>query len=327
MSEQVVLAVDLGGSSMKGALVTEAGATVRTETRLTPAADIVDALVSLFESLSAEASRLGFTVVAAGVVTPGIIDEASGVVHFASNLRWLDLPLLDLVHARLGIPVAVGQDVRAAGLAEKLLGAARGTDEFVLVPIGTGVAAALVTNGAAITGAMGAAGEFGHIPMVPNGEMCVCGQRGCLEVYVSGAGLARRYAARGGDALSSEQVVSRLGSDPIADAVWGDAVAVLAQGLTTLTLLLDPSVIVLGGGFSRAGAALIDPLRVALADGLRWRAAPEVVLSQLGGEAGRIGAAILAFQAAGRADAVAAWPTAPSSPSSVSVSASEQNPR
>ena len=309
-NKPVVLAVDLGGSSMKGAIVTELGATLLTETRLTPESDIVAALIELLLSLEASASARGMQVVAAGVVTPGIVDEHSGMVKYASNLGWRDLPLLELLRARLDMPVAIGHDVRAAGLAEQLLGAARGSDDFVLIPIGTGVAAALIASGDTLTGASGAAGEFGHIPVVPGGELCLCGQRGCLEVYVSGAGLARRYLAQGGSPLSSKQIVARLGTDQIADSVWADAVQVLAQGLAIMTLLLDPKVIVIGGGFAQAGEALFAPLAQALSAGLTWREAPPLVHAQLGSEAGRIGASILAFRAAGRGAVVDGWPVA-----------------
>ena len=135
--------------------------------------------------------------------------------------------------------------------------------------------------------------------MVPGGEECPCGQRGCLEVYASGGGVARRYVAMGGAEYSSREIVARLGFDQLADQVWGDAVRVLAQGLAILTLLLDPRVIVIGGGFAQAGETLLGPVRERLADLLVWRDRPEVVQSVLGDEAGRTGAAILAFHAAG----------------------------
>lgn len=305
--DAVVIAVDLGGSSMKGAVVSESGRTLFTETRSTPRVDIVDALVELLLHLADIAATHGHAVAAAGIVTPGIVDEASGSVVYASNLDWRDLPLLDLLRSRLAFPVAVGHDVRAAGLAEHLLGAARGSQDFVLVPIGTGVAAALVTAGHTITGALGAGGEFGHIPVVPGGEECPCGQRGCFEVYASGGGVARRYRARGGAARSSREIVARLGSDALADEVWNDAVRVLAQGLAILTLLLDPRVIVIGGGFAQAGETLLGPVREELAGLLAWREPPEVVQSVLGDEAGRTGAAILAFRAAGLGSVVGGW--------------------
>lgn len=179
----------------------------------------------------------------------------------------------------------------------------------MLIPIGTGVAAALIAASGVVTGATGAAGEFGHIPVVREGEPCVCGQRGCLEVYVSGAGVARRYAAFGGAELSSREIVTRLGTDPIADQVWADAIGVLAQGLNTMTLLLDPGLIVLGGGFSHAGDALFVPLAEQMAEGLAWRKAPHVVRSQLGSDAGRKGAAILAFCAADHQLRIDSWAT------------------
>jgi glucokinase len=307
VSDAVVIAVDLGGSSMKGAIVSESGRTLTTETRATPGADVVDALFELVRHLADTAAAHGHRVAAAGVVTPGMVDETSGSVVYASNLDWRDVPLRDLLSARLEFPVAVGHDVRAAGLAEQLLGAARGSRDFVLVPIGTGVAAALVTAGHTITGALGAGGEVGHIPVVPGGEVCPCGQRGCLEVYASGGGVARRYAARGGAALSSRDIVSRLGSDPLADEVWGDAVRVLSQGLAILTLLLDPREIVIGGGFAQAGETLLAPVRHGLAGLLAWRDSPRIVQSLLGDEAGRTGAAILAFRAAGLGPVVDTW--------------------
>ena len=294
----VVLAVDLGGTAMKGAVVAEGGAVIAELTRPTPGSDILDALVMLFHDLRGIAGTAGSEVVGAGVATPGMLDEQHGIVHYASNLDWREVPLLDILQRELRLPVAVGHDVRAAGLAERTYGAARGSDDFVLVPSGTGVAAALITAGGTITGATGAAGEFGHIPVIPGGEPCTCGQRGCLEVYMSGAGVARRYREAGGEALSTRRIVARLGSDPLADRIWGEAVDVLAQGLTILTLLLDPKVIVLGGGVSHAGDALFDPLERAVTAGLAWRERPAIVRSGLGGDAGRAGAGLLAFGAA-----------------------------
>ncbi|MGH1549763.1 ROK family protein [Leifsonia poae] len=294
----VVLAVDLGGTAMKGAVVTEDGTAVAESTRPTPADGILGSLVAMLEELRRTAGDDGHDVVGAGVATPGMLDEQRGLVHYASNLGWRDVPLLDILRSELRLPVAVGHDVRAAGLAERSTGAARGFGDFALVPIGTGVAAALVSSGGAVTGATGAAGEFGHIPVIPGGEPCTCGQRGCLEVYMSGAGVARRYRAAGGADLSTRRVVQRLGTDPIADRVWSEALDVLAQGLNILTLLLDPGLIVLGGGVSHAGDALFGPLGERMSAGLAWRDRPPVVRSALGGDAGRAGAALLAFAAA-----------------------------
>lgn len=292
---------------MRAAVVSESGVSVFAEARKTPRSLILEEVAALAAKLLDMATREGYHVVGAAVVTPGIVDEAAGIVRYASNLGWKDVPLREELRARLGIPVTIGHDVRAAGSAEQLIGAGRGLDDILLVQIGTGVAAAIISGGRTITGSGGAAGEFGHIPIHPDGELCTCGQYGCLEVYVSGAGLARRYAAHGGPLLSSAQISARVGQDPIADLVWGDAIGALAQGLVIMTLLVDPALIVVGGGFTAAGDTLLDPLNVAIKNGLAWRDKPPIVLSQLGDEAGLLGAAVLANRSAGHGDTVAAW--------------------
>ena len=310
-TRRAVLAVDLGGTAMKGAVVDEDGRTLGRRTVATPSHDVETALVELFFELRELASTSAAAPVGAAVVTPGSVDESRGVVRYASNLGWQNMPLLDVLASALSLPVAVGHDVRAASIAEQRFGAARGRDDFVLVPIGAGVAAALVTGGGTVIGATGAAGEFGHIPVIRDGEQCTCGQRGCLEVYVSGAGLARRYAAAGGGERSSHEIVGRLGFGSrgrfdLGRKRW----TLLAQELNILTLLLDPGVIVLGGGFSRAGDALLEPLTERMASGLAWRERPEVLMSELADGAGRVGAAILAFRAAGLGDVIDTWPGA-----------------
>ncbi|HUN36099.1 MAG TPA: ROK family protein [Trebonia sp.] len=305
------LAVDVGGSSLKGALVDVTGRSVRRETVPTPddGGAAIDAIAALIGRLAEQARVDGLRLVGAGVVTPGTVDD-TGTVAYASNLGWRNVPLARLLTERLGLPVSVGHDVRAAGLAEQLLGGASGERDFVYIAIGTGVAAALFSGGAVLPGAQRAAGEVGHVPVHPDGELCTCGQRGCLEVYMSGAGLSRRYLARTGRERSAKQIIARIGHDPDAAEVWGLGVRTLALGLATLTLTVDPSAIVLGGGISRAGQALLGPVRSELDRQLAWRSAPRLVTTALGTEAGRIGAAILAFRHAGVGDIVTSWPKA-----------------
>lgn len=302
-----VLAVDLGATTMKGAIIADDGTSVATVRRPTPVPGALPAVVELTGGLLRTATERGYRVVAAAVVTPGIIDEAAGVVRYASNLDWTDVPLRDELAASLGIPVAIGHDVRAAGSAEQLIGAGRGYDDILFVQIGTGVAAAQIAGGRAVIGVNGAAGEFGHIPLVPGGELCTCGQFGCLEVYISGAGLARRYHAAGGEALSAAQISARVGTDPIADRVWKDAVDVLAQGVVTMTLQMDPGMIIIGGGFIAAGDTLLRPLGEAIRAGLAWRDPAPLVFSALGNTAGVLGAAVLAYRTAGLSDVLTSW--------------------
>jgi glucokinase len=204
--------------------------------------------------------------------------------------------------------MALGHDVRTAGVAEALLGAAREVRDSALIMIGTGIAAALVTDGHAIAGAGQMGCEIGHAPVYPDGEPCPCGQIGCLETYASAAAIARRYRALGGaDAPTAAEIAARLGADPRADRVWNDAVQALAISLTTVTMLLDPSVIVIGGGLADADAALLVPLRAALARRLAWRPAPPILRSRLGSRGALLGAAILAFRKLDLGHLAARW--------------------
>jgi copper homeostasis protein CutC/predicted NBD/HSP70 family sugar kinase len=306
----VVIALDIGGTNLKAAIVDASGRAVLAHSIGVQGLgdELTQNIIELLTEVRAHAERDGHTVVGIGVVTPGMVEADAGIVRYASTLGWTDVPLGPILSSALGVPVQIGHDVRSSGLAEALYGASAGVADSVLVAIGTGVAASILSDGHPVAGAVTTAGELGHIPAIPGGEACTCGQRGCLEVYLSGAGLARRYAAAGGrDGLDARAISLRLGDDEIADRVWADGVRALALGLASVTLLIDPSVIVLAGGVSRAGDALLEPLRSELRGLLAWRNAPEIRTSALGTSGGRIGAAILAFRASGHSDLVDGW--------------------
>jgi glucokinase len=298
-----VVAVDVGGTALKGALVAADGSVVARRDAPTPAAEggeaVAHAVVRLATELAAVAGPASTRVVAAGAVTAGHVDTSAGVVRFAANLGWKDLPLGGLLAGALGVPAAIDHDARGAGLAEAVYGG-RGAD-CLFVALGTGIGAAHVRDGRVAAGATGAAGELGHVPVYPDGDLCGCGQRGCLEVYASAAAVGRRYAAASGKAgrAGADEVVARLGRDPVADRVWADAVEALAIALATSTLILDPGVVVLGGGLGRAGRALLDPLETRLAARLAWRPPPPVELAVLDTDAGWLGASLRAWEAAG----------------------------
>jgi glucokinase len=296
------VAVDVGGTRIKAAVLNTAGRVLRQIERPTPVADGAATVVDTVRTIARELT--GPDVVAGGVVVPGSVDVQTGIARYAANIGWRDVPLRDLLAADLGVPVVLEHDVRAAGLAECLLGRARGVADCLVVVIGTGIAGVIVSHGVALRGTTALAGEIGHVPVYPDGEVCACGQRGCLETYASGAAIARRYRARRGAApgLSAQHIAAARGTDPWADQVWRDATTALGIALASATMLLDPELIVLGGGLATAGDVLLDPAREELAARLTWRAAPAVVLSACGSRAGQLGAAILAWQAAGRSD-------------------------
>jgi glucokinase len=230
---------------------------------------------------------------------------AAGRAEFSANLGFRDVPIRDLVQTAVGLPTVLEHDVRAAGVAERALGVAHGVDDYLLVVIGTGIAAVLHAGGEPVRGAHGIAGELGHIPVYPDGEPCSCGQRGCLERYASAASITRRYAKLGGDHdVSAREVAARRHTDPAADRAWHGATEALGIALATCTMLLDPAMIVIAGGLSAAGEDLLAPVEAELGSRVTWRDVPPVHLSPLGGRAGLVGAAVLAWRLAGED----AWP-------------------
>jgi glucokinase len=287
-----VLAIDVGGSSIKAARYDRDGLVLDACRLPTPPPS------RLAGEITGLAGRLcGPGTAAVGVVTPGVIED--GLLRYATNLGVRDLPLRELVSEAAALPTVLGQDVAAAALAESV---AIGSD-LLFVGIGTGIAAGLVTGGLMWRGANGMAGELGHICVVAGGEQCACGQLGCLEVYASAAGIARRYAdateVTGRASLDAAAIVERVASDPVAAVVWGQALDALSQALATAVQLLDPAIVVLGGGLALAGPALLDPVRAGLQARLRWRPAPEIRPALLGADAGRAGAALLAWRLLG----------------------------
>jgi predicted NBD/HSP70 family sugar kinase len=310
MTTPVVLAIDVGGTSFKAALIDAEGRSLFADTTPTLGAMGEAAFARLDGFVGdclAAGAALGVVPRAIGLIAPGM-DESTGHVFVAANLGWRDVPLGPRLAERHGLPVACGHDVRTAGLAEALLGAACAVSDSVMVMIGTGIAASVVSHGQVVAGARGMAGELGHAPVFPDGEPCACGQIGCLETYASAAAIARRYRTLGGaGAPVAAEIAARLGSDPIADRVWDDAVQALSISLTVVTMLLDPAVIVIGGGLAEADAVLLDPVRMALSRRLAWRPAPPILRSRLGGGGALLGAAILAFRRLGLDACVQAW--------------------
>ncbi|MFE9610358.1 ROK family protein [Streptomyces sp. NPDC006012] len=296
-----VIALDVGGTGMKAALVGDGGELLYQDRRATgrdrgPEA-VVEGLLGFAEELRAEGvGRFGEPAVAAGIAVPGIVDEAGGVAVYSANLGWRDVPLRDLLAARLGVPVALGHDVRTGGLAEGRIGAGRGADRFLFVPLGTGIAGAIGIDGRVEAGAHGFAGEIGHIVVRPGGTPCPCGQRGCLERYASAAAVSDAWAAASGrpgaDAADCAKAVAS--GDPDAVRIWQEAVDALADGLVTALTLLDPRTLIIGGGLAEAGETLFSPLRDAVRRRVTFQKVPSLVPAALGDTAGCLGAGLLA---------------------------------
>ncbi|MBB6349456.1 ROK family protein [Nonomuraea muscovyensis] len=302
-SSSFVVALDVGGTSMKGGLVSDSGAVLLSERRPTPREQGPEAVVAAIRDFIGHLAASGDGRPAGvGLAVPGLVSADTAL--YAANLGWKNVPAGDFTP--LDVPILLGHDVRTGGLAESVLGAGRGVPDFLFLPIGTGIAGAMIVHGEPYGGASGWGGEIGHIPVFPDGEQCACGQFGCLETYASAASVGRRYSLRSGqEGVRAEQVVAS--DDPMAIEVWDEAVEALSLALATYTLLLDPSMIVLGGGLAEAGPALLDPVRTRLVKRLTFRDAPPLRPAALGVDAGMLGAALLGWRAADRPDLGPGW--------------------
>ncbi|MER6063399.1 ROK family protein [Streptomyces sp. NPDC001792] len=286
---------------MKAALVGDDGELLHRARRATGRERGPDAVIATILDFAAElhaygVERYGEAAAAAGIAVPGIVDEQRGIASYAANLGWRDVPLRALLTQRLGIPVALGHDVRTGGLAEGRIGAGKGADRFLFVPLGTGIAGAIGIDGRVEAGAHGFAGEIGHVVVRPGGIACPCGQRGCLERYASASAVSEAWAAAGGDpdADAADCAKAVVSGDPNAVRVWQEAVDALADGLVTALTLLDPRTLIIGGGLAEAGEVLFQPLRDAVRRRVTFQKLPAIVPAALGDTAGCLGAGLLA---------------------------------
>jgi len=307
------IGIDIGGTKVAGALVSEAGEILRLERRSTPAGDpvaIVDLVVGLIQEL-----REGEDVTAAGVAAAGFIDNTQSIVYYAPNINWRSEPFRQHLSELLpGIDVTIDNDANAAGWAEYRFGAGRGATDMTLLTIGTGVGGAVVADGRLLRGGFGAAGEIGHLRVVPGGLPCGCGARGCIEQYGSGRALLRmanEIADAGGIGQNLADVraanagvldgtaVAALIEDRDAGALAAlrELGGWLGQACASIGAVLDPQLFVFGGGVAIAGESLLEPIREAYLAHLPARGfhpEPAFTTAELVNDAGVVGAADLA---------------------------------
>ncbi|WP_211096792.1 ROK family protein [Arthrobacter echini] len=293
-----VVAIDVGGTTIKAAALTSDGrlseplrvpTPVRGPDSAERVLDVVGQLVGELSATPADAPR------AVGLALPGIFDDETGVGHWSENLGWKGVDFSALTARRFALPVALRHDVRAAAYAERRLGAARDAATALVVLIGTGVSAALFI-GETTHVARGYAGEIGHAVVVPGGEKCLCGNRGCLEATASAAAVVRRYERLTGAVVPGASAVLALADsgDTAAGQIWESALDALAFGLAHAISLVAPDVIVLGGGVAEAGDTLIRPLQARLEELVRIQPVPRLTRAHFGQDAGLYGSALAA---------------------------------
>ena len=304
--------IDVGGTKIAGGVVDENGTILeekRVESPATDAEAIEEAIAGLVTEL-----RSRHDIATVGVGAAGYVDKARAVVLFAPNVAWRNEDLKSELEKRVELPVVIENDANAAAWGEFVYGAGHDVDDLLLVTVGTGVGGGLVLDGEVYRGANGVGAEIGHMRVVPNGILCGCGKHGCFEQYASGTALVReaRAIALSG-AMIAQGMLQRAGGDlnnitgPLITeaAQHGDQGAIqqlaelgrwLGEGIASLTEILDPGVVVIGGGVSEADELLLEPARAAFASqlvGRGFRPIPEVRKARLGNKAGMIGAADL----------------------------------
>ena len=299
---EAVVGIDVGGTRIKGALVAPDGG-VLAETVCPTPDDVGAQLGEVAAKLAVElvtASGQPVDLLAIGVAVPGLVDESAGIGVWSANLGWRDLDLRGAIAAHVDVPVAIGHDVRSGLLAEHRLGAARDADNVLFVPLGTGLASAILCRGRLVTGGLWT-GEIGHIIVIPDGPMCGCGQRGCLEALSSAGAIGRRWSEATGLVGDAQEVARRADAgEPVARRIWQEAIEALAIMVAPVVAAAGTELVLIGGGLVHAGDTLLDPLRTALATRLGGREDVAVEAAALGDRAGSLGAATIALDLIGR---------------------------
>jgi glucokinase len=305
-----VVGVDLGATKIAAGLVSphnEVLQMVQMESRPAEgAAAVVERVAACVEQLQAGLPA-GEQIAALGVCCPGPLDHETGLVLDPPNLTgWLNVPLQQLVEARLGLPASIEHDAKAAALGEFYFGAGQGSQNMIFIVIGTGVGAAIIIDGQLYRGPTNSAGEVGHITVDMNGPACSCGSNGCLEVYTAGPDLADRLRdlSLGTDLawpvdLDGKMVAElALSGQPHALQVFEQAGQALGVGIATMAHLFDIDTYIIGSSVAKAGELLLKPTRAAV----RYRAFDsigprvKVMTSQLADKAPILGMAYVARQ-------------------------------
>ena len=310
-SNSVALGIDIGGTKIASVAVDQSGKIVKRLTTPTNAHEggeaVLNRLCQLARDLKASISA---KVVGIGVATHGVVVPETGTVRFASSKLpgWTGINLKEnLADVYPDTPVRVVNDGHAAALAEYLYGCGRGTSDFIMLVLGTGVGGGVIANGELLRGANGAAGRLGHLSIDPSGPQCSCGNRGCLELYVSGTAIAQAaeqdsdlIPKHGAQSLTAQDIV-RAARDghPSAQNLLRSTGDHLGFALLQIARVFDPEMIAIGGGMMSAGDLLFDSALQIVRNGTPPELMPpSIEWAQLGADASLLGAAALGWNSA-----------------------------
>ena len=310
-SSSLTIGIDVGGTFIKSGVVREGRILIHTSVptaQFKTPAQLQNGLIRMALSLS---EKTDGSIQGIGIGVPGLVRYPVGIVHSCANIRgWHDVPLKAILQRKLKWPVFIDNDANLMTLAEWVHGAGRGVDNLVCMTLGTGVGGGLILNGRLYRGSAGWAGEIGHMPVNETGPACACGGKACLERYVGNNDILKRVRRqlRSGVKSRLSDLIQTEGSltpplidracelgDPLARKTWekvGVTIGIVCAGVVNL---LNPERIVIGGGISKAGRWIFEPLRKTVEQrAMRGLGSVEIVPAKLGSSAGMIGAALLA---------------------------------
>lgn len=314
-----VLAIDLGGTKIASAIISNEGDVLARDYRLTLADEGVEPVISrillaiehLVKKCKVGLSQLDSISIAAA----GAIDSERGLVTSSPNLPgWHDVPLRDVVRERFGLDTFLVNDASAAAMGEHRLGVGRGTTNLIYITVSTGIGGGIIINGRLYLGTSGAAGEIGHMTIDVNGPRCYCGNYGCLEEMASGRAIAREairrirdgensaltdiIAGKIEDITAQEVSLAAQGGDQLALEVVSQAANYLGVGMVNVVNIFNPEMIIIGGSVAKMGELLLNPVRQLVskkAFELSAQAVP-IVPAGLGDDVGLLGAAVFALE-------------------------------
>ena len=309
------IGLDVGGTTFKAGVVDEQGKILHNAAMPTgierPYQEIIADMALLCKKVAADAGIAMEEIASIGVGVPGLFDNKTGRIPFCTNLGWHDIPFVEEMKKHLDTKVVGDNDATVAGLAEAVAGVSAGVSDSVFLTLGTGVGGGIIIGGKPYSGAHGCGSEIGHMMIRMRGEKCTCGCFGCFERYASATAIIRE-AKKALEENPESSMMEKCDGDPekinakividaaregdaAAKAVFDEYVYALAVGIINIINMLDPEVIVLGGGVSAAGSFLLDAVREAVKPMVFFKTMPyaRIELAQLGNDAGIIGAAFL----------------------------------
>jgi glucokinase len=308
-----VIAIDLGGTNIRGALVDSSGEVLERAAARTDAAEGPSAVIERIAAVIHEVSCGTAEETSVGIASPGPLDPRRGTILFTPNLPgWRDVPLVSELHAATGRRIDLQNDGNCGALGEANYGSAKGVGDLVYLAIGTGIGGGIISNGVLIDGSRGLGAEVGHVVVALDGPRCTCGAVGCLEAFASGWAIRReaelvattadgdhlRCLADGGELHAGIVAKAAHDGDPAANQILERAGRALGAAIGAFVNIFNPSHVVIGGGVSEIGEIFIGHARAAVSQHsfIDMRSDLALTYSSLGADTGLLGAAALAFR-------------------------------